>query len=114
MIEPNSDWLRIFQINPDWFRISPWTVTITIIIVIAFIVMAVYYSIRAHRRKVGAGKEELIGRTAEASTAIEPRGTVFIEGERWAAISNEGRIEAGEEVIITKVEGLKLHVAKKK
>ncbi len=114
MIESNPDWLRIFQINPDWFRINPWTVIITIIILVAFIVLAVYYSIRAHRRKVGAGKEELIGRTAEASTSLEPRGTVFIEGERWAAIADEERIEAGEEVIITRVEGLKLYVARKK
>ena len=114
MIEPNPDWMRIFQINPDWLRISPWTVTITIIIVVAFIVLAIYYSIRAHRRKVGAGKEELIGRTAEANTVLDPRGTVFIEGERWAAITDEGRIEEGEEVIITKVEGLKLHVSRKK
>ena len=114
MIEPNPDWMNIFQINPDWLRISPWTVAITIIVVVAFFALAIYYSIRAHRRKVGAGKEELIGRTAEATSVLEPRGTVFIEGERWAAITDEERIEEGEEVIITKVEGLKLHVSRKK
>jgi membrane-bound serine protease (ClpP class) len=103
----------LFQINPNWFRIDPYTITITIIVVVGFVVLAIYYGIRAHRGKVGAGKEELIGRTAEASTALEPKGTVFIEGERWAAISDKGMVEAGEEVIITKVEGLKLRVVKK-
>jgi membrane-bound serine protease (ClpP class) len=51
--------------------------------------------------------------TAEVMTVIEPKGTVFIQGERWTAISEEGRVEPGEEVIITKVDGLKLWVTKK-
>jgi membrane protein implicated in regulation of membrane protease activity len=38
---------------------------------------------------------------------------VFVEGELWTATSEAGRIEAGEEVIVTKVEGLKLKVNKK-
>ena len=114
MGEINLDWTRYFQINPNWFRIDPWTVIITIIILVAFVVIAVYYSIRAHRQKVGAGKEELIGRSAEVSTVLEPRGTVFIEGERWVAISDGERVEEGEEVIITRVEGLKLYVVRKK
>ncbi len=113
MGEINLDWTRYFQINPDWFRVDSWTITITIIILVAFTVIAAYYSVRAHRGKVGAGKEELIGRTAEATTALEPRGTVFIQGESWAAISDGERIEAGEEVVINRIEGLKLYVAKK-
>jgi len=44
---------------------------------------------------------------------MDPRGTVLIQGEHWVAISDKGRIEPGEEVIITKVEGLKLRVMKK-
>ena len=60
-----------------------------------------------------AGREELIGKTAEATTEMEPKGIVFIQGERWAAILDKGRVEPGEEVIITKVEGLKLRVTKK-
>ena len=44
---------------------------------------------------------------------MKPKGTVFIDGERWTAISEKGRMEPGEEVIITKVDGLKLYVTKK-
>jgi membrane-bound ClpP family serine protease len=44
---------------------------------------------------------------------MKPKGTVFIQGERWMAISEAGRMEPGEEVIITKVDGLKLWVTKK-
>jgi membrane-bound ClpP family serine protease len=44
---------------------------------------------------------------------MEPKGTVFIEGERWTATSESGRIEPGEEVIVTKINGLKMWVARK-
>jgi membrane-bound ClpP family serine protease len=93
--------------------IALWVVILVVIIVIAFIVLVINRGIAAHRLKVGAGMEELIGRTAEVLIALEPKGTVLIEGERWSAISEAGRVEPGEEVIITKVEGLKLYVNKK-
>jgi membrane-bound ClpP family serine protease len=38
---------------------------------------------------------------------------VRAEGEIWAAVSEGGDIEPGEEVVITQVKGLKLRVAKK-
>ncbi|MFC1915353.1 NfeD family protein [Chloroflexota bacterium] len=104
----------MFQINPGWFRIDPWSIIIIAIILIAFLIFSIIYGIRAHRQQVSAGREELIGKTADATTILEPKGTVFIQGESWAAILDEGRVESGEEVIITKVEGLKLRVAKKK
>ena len=95
------------------FQIDPWLVIIVIIGVLAFLAFAIVYGIRAHRQQALAGREELIGKTAEVSTVINPKGVVFIQGERWVAISDKGRIEPGEEVIITKVEGLKLRVTKK-
>jgi membrane-bound ClpP family serine protease len=39
---------------------------------------------------------------------------VQFRGERWKAISDEGPIEPGEEVIVNRVENLKLYVSKKK
>ena len=75
-----------------------------------FIITAI---IRAHRRRVTTGREGLLGQTAIASTPLEPRGTVLIEGERWNACAENGTIEAGEEVIVTKVEGLKLKVTRR-
>ena len=103
----------MFQIDPSWFRIDAWIIVLIIIGIAAFIAVTIIWGIRAHRQHVLAGKEELIGRTAEVQTAMEPKGTVFIEGERWTAISETGRIEPGEEVIVTKVDGLKMWVAHK-
>ncbi len=103
----------MFQIDPSWFQISPWLIAIIVICVVAFIVFAVQRAIRAHRYQVSAGREDLVGKVAEVMIALEPKGTVFIEGERWTAISEKGRVEPGEEVIVTKVDGLKLWVTKK-
>ncbi len=101
------------QINPSWFQIDPWFIVLAVICIIAFIAVSVIWGIRAHQYQVSAGREELVGRTAEVKVALDPKGTVSIEGEQWTAISETGRVKPGEEVIITKVDGLKLYVTKK-
>ena len=103
----------MFQIDPSWFQVDPWLLVLVVIGIAAFLAVAIIWGIRAHRRQVSAGREELVGRTAEVEIALEPKGVVFVEGERWTAISEKGQVEPGEEVIITKVDGLKLWVTKK-
>ena len=99
----------MFQLDP----LEPWLIAIIAIGLAAFLTVSIIWGIRAHRHQVAAGREELVGKTAEVLTVMEPKGTVFIQGERWTAISEGGRVEPGEEVIITKVNGLKLWVTKK-
>ena len=101
------------QIDLSGFQMSPWLIAILTICVVAFIAITVIWGIRAHRRKISAGREELVGKTAEVRIALEPKGVVFIEGERWTAVSETGRVEPGEEVIINRVDSLKLYVTKK-
>ena len=93
--------------------VPTWLIVIVAVVVVVFIVFAVIWSVRAHQRKISAGKEELVGRTAVVEIALEPKGVVLVEGERWTAIAEEGRVAPEEEVIITKVDGLKLRVTKK-
>ncbi len=102
-----------FQFPPFQFQIDPWLIAIFAIGSIAFLAVTIIWGVRAHHHQVSAGREELIGRTAEVVIALEPKGVVFIEGERWTALSETGRVDPGEEVIITKVDGLKLYVTKK-
>ena len=103
----------MFQIDPKWFQVDPWLIAIVAICIIAFFVFVINRGIRAHRRQASAGREDLIGKIAEVRIALEPKGIVFIQGERWTAISETGQVKPGEEVIITKVAGLKLWVTKK-
>ncbi len=88
-------------------------IIIAIVFVVAVIVSVIYAIVKAQRRKLATGTEEMIGKEAVAQTSLNPRGTVLAEGELWTAIAKGDKIEPGEEVIITKVEGLKLWVAKK-
>ncbi len=79
----------------------------------AFAVFVIGAIIRGQRRRKVTGAEGMIGTIAIAKTALDPTGTVLAEGELWTAASEGDRVAAGEEVIINKVEGLKLWVAKK-
>ncbi len=95
-----------------WLR-DPWLIAIIVISLVVFLALAIIWGIRAHRHQVSAGREELIGMTAEVKITLEPKGVVFVQGERWTAVAEKGRVEPGEEGIITKVDGLKLRVTKK-
>ena len=58
------------------------------------------------------GKEGLIGEAGEAKTDLDPEGDVFVQGAHWRAYSDEP-VKKGEMVVVEKVEGLKLKVARK-
>jgi len=103
----------LVQIDPSWFQVDLWLVILVVICIVVFFAVAIIWGIRAHRRQTSAGREELVGKIAEVKIVLEPKGVVFIQGERWTAVSERGRVESGEEVIITKVDGLKLYVTKK-
>jgi membrane-bound serine protease (ClpP class) len=79
----------------------------------AFAIFVIGAIIRGQRRRKVTGAEGMIGEIAIAKTSLDPTGTVLAQGELWTAASEGGRVAPGEEVIITKVEGLKLWVAKK-
>jgi membrane-bound serine protease (ClpP class) len=81
--------------------------------VTAFAVFIIGAIVRGQRRRKATGAEGMIGKTAIAKTPLDPTGTVLTQGELWTAASEGGRVVPGEEVIINKVEGLKLWVAKK-
>jgi membrane-bound serine protease (ClpP class) len=93
--------------------VNAWLILLVVILVIAFAAITIIWGIRAHKMKIDAGVEEMVGRTAEVKTALRPKGSVFLEGELWTAISESGNIEAGEEVVIKKVNGMVLTVARK-
>lgn len=79
----------------------------------AFAVFVLGAIIRGQRRCKATGAEGMIGTIAIAKTPLDPTGTVLAQGERWTAASEGGKVAPGEEVIITKVEALKLWVVKK-
>ena len=88
-------------------------IIIAIVFAVAFVGFIIYAIVKGQRLKLSAGVEDMIGKEAVVQTTLNPKGTVLAEGELWTAIAEDSTIEPGEEVTITKVEGLKLWVTKK-
>ncbi len=104
--------LILFKGGP-LFQVDPWLVAGVVGSIAALLAFVVNRVIRAHRRQASTGREELVGKKAIVKVPLDPEGTVLFKGERWTAISETGRVELGEEVIITRVDGLTLYVTKK-
>ena len=68
--------------------------------------------VRTQRKPVTTGVEGMLGTTATAITPLLPEGRVSYGGENWAAIIDDpaSSADAGSEVQIVAVEGLRLHV----
>ncbi|MCL0093089.1 hypothetical protein M1N92_05510 [Dehalococcoidia bacterium] len=107
--------LILFGGRPDMIglQIDWWVIVIVAGAVTAFFVFIIQAVVRTQRRKQPTGQEGLIGMVAEVKIALNPRGTVFVHGELWEAILDEGRADPGEEVTVPEVTGLKLRVTKK-
>ena len=105
--------LILFKGGTTLFQINPWLIGTVAILIGALFAFVVSRVIRAHRRQASTGREELIGKKAIVKVALNPEGTVLLKGERWTAVSEEGPVKPGEEVIITEVDGLTLQVTKK-
>lgn len=95
--------------NPQ-FQVSRWLVFGLAAIVALFMFSIVTSIIRARRLPATLGTYALVGKRAVARTPLDPTGLVFVNGERWTATSAGGRVEQGETVEITGVEGIKLTV----
>jgi len=97
--------------SEPFLRVS-WSVIIpAVLTTVAFFVFAVGMGLRAQLRKPATGSEGLTGLIGVVRSPIdaESEGTVLVHGEIWRATSDE-RIEKGERVKVTGVEGLTARV----
>jgi len=99
-----SAWLKSFGI----------LVIVMTIASLIFFVFGIGAVVKARKRKVVTGKEEMIGLVARAESRIDEQGgMVRVRGEIWKAKSSGGPIEEGEEVEIVDIEGLTLVVRRR-
>jgi membrane-bound serine protease (ClpP class) len=105
--------LILFKGGP-LFQVDPVLIAVVAVIFAGLLAFVVNRIVVAHRRQAATGREEALGKTATVRTALEPEGTVFHEGEIWKAVLDDGQAQPGEEVVITRVDGLKLFVTKNK
>jgi membrane-bound serine protease (ClpP class) len=86
---------------------------IILIITVIIIAVGVPLTVRAYRRKVYTGREELVSRTGLVKEDLAPQGIILVDGELWTAVTAKGPIKVGEEVVVNKVLGFKLEVSRK-
>jgi membrane-bound serine protease (ClpP class) len=117
--------LLFFNTGPSGQAINPWIVIGTAAGVGAIAVVVLRFAIGAQRGKVDTGTDRLIGQMATVVEPLAPAGRVRILGELWsasiadpstgprdarAATSLTDRVEAGAQVRVVGVEGLRLLV----
>jgi membrane-bound serine protease (ClpP class) len=98
--------------NPPAFQVNRWLVYGMASAAGAFFLFVVTSIIRIRRQPAVTGVNTLIGRRAVARSPLDPSGMVFVDGEHWSATVEDGRVEEGEEVVVTAIQGLKLIVRK--
>ncbi|MDO8615715.1 MAG: nodulation protein NfeD [Dehalococcoidia bacterium] len=98
--------------NPPGFQVSPWLVFSLAAALAAFVVFVVVNIVRIRHMPALVGAETVVGRMAVARSALNPSGFVMLDGEYWQAEVEDGEVQAGEQVVITEISGLKLKVRK--
>ena len=126
-----------FRFGPDWLYIllalalfcvgclilfnSPGSnsppVSPTLVLVTSAGISGTFYWIRMVTKDVKelptvVGSETLVGKEGRASRDFQPNGTVLVGGEEWSAVPDpaDQQIEAGDRVIVTGIEGIRLKV----
>jgi len=102
--------LLLFSGGPPGLGVSIGLIVTTAIFFTALMALLVVAIIRGQKRAVTTGIEELIGKEAVVRADLQPEGDIFIAGELWKAMAVDDTIKAGERVIVTGIDGLKLKV----
>jgi membrane-bound serine protease (ClpP class) len=103
----------LFSGSGTGFAISPWLIAVTTAFFMALVGLLLLAVVKGQKRHIITGTEGIIGQTAVARSPLNPAGIVIFSGGLWNAVSEEGAVDEGEEVVISSVKGLKLTVKKK-
>lgn len=93
-------------------QLNPLLVYTTAVLVGLIGFMVAMVALRIRRLPVNTGTEGMVGAQVVTLTALSPEGRVRYGGEDWAAVLDVPglSVEAGTEVQVVFVEGLRLHV----
>jgi membrane-bound serine protease (ClpP class) len=105
--------LMLVKTDIPYMRISYLVIIPSVMATALFFALVIGMAWRAHRHQPMTGMEGLIGLTGVAKTDISPHGQILLQGELWEADSTD-RIQAGEDVEVTGIDGLKLHIRRPK
>ena len=75
-----------------------------------FFLFVVGMGIKAQRAKPASGNELLIGKFGQTMEALQPMGSVRVNGEIWKAESLSGSINENEKIVVKGIKSLTLYV----
>ena len=75
-----------------------------------FFAFIIAKGLRAQRARPVTGVEGLIGSIGAARGDLAPEGFVFVQGERWRAIAEDGPVSGGASVQVVGIDGFRLRV----
>jgi membrane-bound serine protease (ClpP class) len=101
--------LMLVRTEIPYMRISYLVILPSVLATALFVALVIGMAWKAHHRQPTTGMEGLIGLIGVAKTDIAPKGQILLQGELWEADSSEN-IKEGEEVEVTGINGLKLHI----
>ena len=104
--------LMLFDTEIDAFQVGLPTIAATATISALLLVFTVRIAIRVHRKRIKTGLNSLIGESGQALEDFAREGQVRVGAEIWRAVS-EAPVEKGDDISVTSVDGLVLHVEKK-
>lgn len=104
----------VFLFPPDENvpQVSPWLIGGVTLGSLGFFGMALFAVARTRQMRAKVSAEEVVGQMGIVTDPLDPTGTVQVQSELWTAIAagEDSPIDAGEEVKIIAVEGLKVCV----
>jgi membrane-bound serine protease (ClpP class) len=96
--------------NTPYQPVSRGLVLAVALVTAAFFAFAVSAGVRAQLRRPTTGQAGMIGVTAETRSELNPEGVVFVSGELWRAVADEGKVARGQSVQIVGIDGMRLRV----
>ncbi|RLE39091.1 nodulation protein NfeD [Candidatus Acetothermia bacterium] len=95
----------LFDIPDRAVGLSWGTIIAVVAVTTALFAFVISKALLIQKKPVVTGREALIGRRGVVRRELNPKGTVFINGEYWNARSSGERIPAGANVIVERIEG---------
>lgn len=100
----------LFDTGSPAYTLSYWVIAAVTASTGAVLVLLIGYLIRAQRRRIVTGSDELVGARAQVESWANGKGRVWLHSERWNA-RGPAALSPGEEVEVRARDGLTVTVA---
>jgi membrane-bound serine protease (ClpP class) len=102
--------LRLVEAAPQ-VTVSWWPVALVVVAAMLWFGFALTTVVRSRFATATIGREHLVGKVGRAESNLDPEGVVLVDGARWRARARRAAaISAGDDVVVTAVDGIVLDV----